>query len=326
MAFAVGCVKMIQDSKLWELSSQGVANSLWAVAKLKLDHEVAVPFCVEAARVMVSKQGSQNSNRSADSRFLCSFQPQELSMALWACAKIVGRPFGTSLPPQIMEFALAVAEQANIRLKELNSQGLSNLAWAIATLQLTFKDASTRFLLSAAGHSASNLASFPPQAIANMCWALARLPQPTAAAGFFVASAVEARRRTHDFSWQDLAGLVSSMTQAKLAHVPEVVSFAVALVQYCSGEGRCHDIPTQSLLNIALSAARLRIDVAVLTPMAWGVAQAFTNPSRMGRLNDLDLKQWQELQRYCKLPGAAVPVAQSQQSRGARRHGGRGPR
>jgi len=249
-------------------------------------------------------------------------------MALWACAKIVGRPRGTMLPTEIAELSEAVAEQASNRLRELNSQGLSNLAWAFATLQLTTKDAPMRFLLLAANYSASNLSSFPPQAIANMCWAMARLPQPTAAAPFFVAAAVEVRQRTHDFSWQDLAGLISSMTQAKLGHMPEVTSFAVALVQCCSAAGRCNDIPTQSLLNIALSAARLRVDVAVLTPMAWGVAQAFTTPGRMGRLNDLDLKQWHELQRYCRLPGGVGPVAPSvQQGKGGHRLGrGRGPR
>merc|ERR1719215_1294707 len=141
-----------------------------------------MPFAVDAARHVTSEP-----------EHLGRFVPQELSMTLWAMARVVGRrtPHSrlTSLQPEVEEFALMVADEGVRRLAEFGPQGLSNVAWALATLELTGTPRAARFVLAAAHASAAEMNKFPPQAIANLCWALRHLKDASEELATFGAAA-----------------------------------------------------------------------------------------------------------------------------------------
>ncbi|CAE8688424.1 unnamed protein product [Polarella glacialis] len=252
--FSHACVEALQSTMFNEMSPQGLANSLWAVAKLRLNQEVAVRFCLDAAR-----------RATASDDLLKLFFPQELSMALWAAAKLVGRGPARQKGgrgqcyPEVEKFALAVADEACERIQDFSPQGLSNISWALATLNLSRHEASRKFFVAAALTAAPLLHSYPPQAIANLCWAFGRAEGLGQVLGSFgAAAALEAQRRAKDFSWQDLSGIVSALLYVGLNGVSEVQDFAYSLVVQASS--CCAQIGTQALLNIALSAVRLGVD------------------------------------------------------------------
>eukprot|EP00928_Gymnodinium_smaydae_P025269 TRINITY_DN20186_c0_g1_i1.p1 TRINITY_DN20186_c0_g1~~TRINITY_DN20186_c0_g1_i1.p1 ORF type:complete len:752 (-),score=198.40 TRINITY_DN20186_c0_g1_i1:81-2336(-) len=238
--FGAACAARIKASLL-DISPQGLANSVWAAARLRLPPGAASGLCIAAARMVVSV---------AD--LLRGFQAQELSMMVWAFAKIFGRMREGQSPQEVRDFGVAVAVEARPRLVEFAPQGLSNIAWAFATLGLLHLEAPRAFVVNSLRWSAPCVADFPPQAVANLCWALARLgdsPQQ-----------------------RDTREVVSNFAE-------------------------CAQIGTQSLLNIALSAARMGVDANALALMVSGISDALA--ARAERLNDIDARQWNEVQRAC---------------------------
>ena len=292
--FTRECVLQIHSVIFKEMSPQGLANSLWACAKIQcdgregpiLENEIVTHFCMDAAR-----------RATASEDLLKLFFPQELSMALWGIAKLMGRRSRPAyhLEDDIERFAMAVAREGCLRIHDFSAQGVSIVAWALATLNLVEAPDALQFFEMAADVASRNIQTYPPQAIANLCWALNRVPgKPAVLARFGRAAALEAQQRMDDFSWQDSSGIVSALMNLG-PESAEVRDLTILLVQNASVQ--CHRIGTQALLNIALSAVRLKLDpVVVVTPLANGIAQAFVK--RQG-LNDIDLRQWQEVQRYC---------------------------
>eukprot|EP00931_Biecheleriopsis_adriatica_P055954 TRINITY_DN33172_c0_g2_i1.p1 TRINITY_DN33172_c0_g2~~TRINITY_DN33172_c0_g2_i1.p1 ORF type:complete len:862 (+),score=173.43 TRINITY_DN33172_c0_g2_i1:70-2586(+) len=294
--FANACIAQVQALMFQEMSPQGLANSLWACAKLEVDSEVAKRFCYDAAR---------RATASAD--LLKLFFPQELSMAVWAMARLVGRRTrsrsrgANAGNEQVERFALSVAQEACERIHDFSPQGVSNIAWALATLELARFPDTVNFFEDAAQVASANISKYPPQAIANLCWALSRGDgRSQVLASFQKAAALEAQLRLDDFSWQDLSGIVSALMQSGVRNIPEVHQFASSLVMHASCH--CPQIGTQALLNIALSAVRLKVSQQVVTNLALRIAEIF--PERIQSLNDIDLRQWSEVQRYCSLPGS----------------------
>ena len=300
--FTRECVLQIHSVIFKEMSPQGLANSLWACAKIQcdgregpiLENEIVTHFCMDAAR-----------RATASEDLLKLFFPQELSMALWGMAKLMGRRNRPAfhLEDDIERFAMAVAREGCLRIHDFSAQGVSIVAWALATLNLVEAPDALQFFEVAAEVASRNIQTYPPQAIANLCWALNRVPgKPAVLVRFGRAAALEAQQRMDDFSWQDSSGIVSALMTLG-PESAEVRDLTILLVQNASVQ--CHRIGTQALLNIALSAVRLKLDpVAVVTPLANGIAQAFVK--RQG-LNDIDLRQWQEVQRYCGfITGLAV--------------------
>jgi hypothetical protein len=292
-AFSVACVGQIRSRKmLQEISPQGMANSLWAVAKLRLRPQETVPFCVDLAKKASSTPG-----------MVRDFHAQELSMSLWALARVIGSGRSQNnraggLPREVETFAADVAQEGLRRLSDFSPQGLSNVAWALATMDLLHCEHARNFLLSAAKLSAQQLIDFPPQAIANIGCALRRLSNAEEVMVPFCAASIrEAETRAHEFSWQDLSGIVTNMMY--LGHtrfVADARSFAAKVVTQAAD--CCNCICTQALLNIALSAVRLKVDPAILSRMERGIAVVFQ--TRHASLNDIDKRQWGQVQRYCE--------------------------
>eukprot|EP00930_Biecheleria_cincta_P001000 TRINITY_DN10217_c0_g1_i1.p1 TRINITY_DN10217_c0_g1~~TRINITY_DN10217_c0_g1_i1.p1 ORF type:complete len:323 (-),score=71.97 TRINITY_DN10217_c0_g1_i1:45-905(-) len=224
------------------------------------------------------------------------FLPQELSMAVWAMATLIGRrqPGRGGHCAEVDMFGLAVAEEVLPRIHEFSPQGLANIAWAFATLDLSQHEATGNFLIAAATVASSAMSSFSPQAISNLLWALGKsngLHEADEVVTFGKAAAVESQRRTNDFTWQDLAGVVSALTNLGLSDEPEIRSFAVALVNRTSK--CCPKIGTQALLNIAQSAVRMRMEPELLKPLAVEMAKVLDKRN----LNQIDERQWEEVKR-----------------------------
>lgn len=291
--FTRECVLQIHSVIFKEMSPQGLANSLWACAKIQcegregpiLESDVVTHFCMDAAR-----------RATASENLLQLFFPQELSMALWGIAKLMGRRTrsGKCEFDDIEKFSMAVAREGSARIQDFSAQGVSIVAWALATLNLVEAPDAVHFFEVAAEVAATHIQHYPPQAIANLCWALNRVPGKSAVlASFGRAAALEAQNRMNEFSWQDSSGIVSALMNLGPGSA-EVRDLTILLVQTASYQ--CHKIGTQALLNIALSAVRLKLDPSVVMPLAEGIAEVFVK--RQG-LNDIDNRQWQEVQRYC---------------------------
>ncbi|CAJ1399595.1 unnamed protein product [Effrenium voratum] len=296
--FARECILQIHSVMFKEMSPQGLANSLWACAKLQCDREpvlepeVANRFCVDAAR-----------RATASEDLLQLFFPQELSMALWGIAKLVGRRSRTSSGTQVDDierFAAAVAREGQQRIADFSPQGVSIVAWALATLDLADLPETFRFFEAATEVAAREIEQYPPQAIANLCWALNRVRyKHSVLSSFGKAAALEAQKRMDHFSWQDFSGILSALMNLGPQVSEEVRSLAKKLVEKASKE--CSKIGTQAILNLALSAVRLRLETEVVRPLALGISETFA--VRGQSLNDIDMRQWQEIQRYVGLEG-----------------------
>eukprot|EP00930_Biecheleria_cincta_P001003 TRINITY_DN10217_c1_g1_i2.p1 TRINITY_DN10217_c1_g1~~TRINITY_DN10217_c1_g1_i2.p1 ORF type:complete len:832 (-),score=148.59 TRINITY_DN10217_c1_g1_i2:29-2155(-) len=301
-AFGTVCLEHIHKLMFKEISPQGLANSIWACAKLvthrkaNISKDLAMRFCADAARRAMASED-----------LLKLFFPQELSMAIWGIATLIGRkdkkePGPREICPEVENFGLAVVTEAMLRIQEFSPQGLSNIAWALATLDLVRHEAITNFFVATAAVAAPDVASYSPQAIANLLWALGRahsLRKVDAIVIFAKAAALEAQRRARQFAWQDLSGVLSALTNLGLSDEPEIQSFAVFLV--CSARECCSGIGTQALLNIAQSAARLRVEPELLKTLAMEIPKVF--PERLQGLNSIDMRQWNEVKSYTNLMG-----------------------
>jgi len=304
--FAGSCLQeMCGKRHLDSFSAQGIANSLWACARLQLQSEVVFNFCTAAAQEV-------NEER------LGSFLPQELSMTIWALAKLTGRGGlrggrgGASacasrpqrrpkIHPDIEAFVLAATVEAFRRLGDFSPQGLSNICWALATMELTRNERVRSFLIATASKAMHELPGFPPQAIANLCWAMCRLhdaPDDCTVNMFASAVAVQARHRMNEFEWQDLAGIISAMNRAELVHLEEVHRFSVQLVSHAANSDD-PKIGNQALLNMALSAARLGVEPDFVRPLAEKIDSIFAEESCKENLNDIDRRQWSEVRTHC---------------------------
>jgi len=292
--FAASCVSTMQQAGLSGTLPQGIANSLWACAKLQLAPALCTSFFIQVAQHI-----------TANPHLLSTFQSQELSMTIWAFAKVLATKgngkHGSQQKPEVKAFALIVADEAHRRIDELSPQGLSNVAWALATMDLIKQGPCKNFVNAIATKYKSSLHSFPPQAIANICWSLARLEKPCGehVQQLYKAAAQAAAARDSEFSWQDLSGIISAMMQGGVSSLPEVRWFAAALVHRATGQ--CDLIGTQALLNIALSATRLGVDDRILEPMVRGIGEVFVKRSKV--LNEIDMRQWQAIKKYCNIPG-----------------------
>ena len=161
-----------------EMSPQGLANSLWACAKLQSESRADAPLDKEAVKLFC-RDAARRTRASED--LLKMFYPQELSMALWAMAKLIGRKARSKSKEDCFEevrwFAESVASEAARRLRDFTPQGVSTIAWSLATLDVMNGEEVLHFFDVAAHSAALNIKAYPPQAIANCCWAFNRVSQ-----------------------------------------------------------------------------------------------------------------------------------------------------
>lgn len=221
-------------------------------------------------------------------------------MALWGVAKVVGRSVkGRQLDWEMVQFAEAVAAEASSRLDEMSSQSISNVAWALGSLELgkQRKGPARDFLLTMAASCGPKLQNFHPQAIANMSWAISRVSAASKVLGSFASFVIQqatSQQRSGEFTWQDLASLASAMSNFKLVENHEVREFVQHLV--LSASMRVEVIGTQSLLNLALAASKVSVDNDALQWFC-NVLESAVGPRP---LNDIDRRQLAKVQAACR--------------------------
>lgn len=321
-AFVKHCVQAVCSEgtmPISSFSSQSLANTLWAVAKLggRWGADGATTQAISAA--VLSEAGPR----------LGEFQAQELSMLAWAVAKLRGRgpqvgvrgranaaaSAAASTALQAQAFLVKLADVAVGRLEEFVPQGISNIAWALATAGVlslpSLKPTSgpLGFLLGALSVAEQGSRSYPPQAIANLCWAAGRLSgktlYPEAAvqvSRFLAVAAQQALARINEFGWQDLSGILVALGQGRHRSV-HANALAVAVAHRAAG--CAGQLTMQVLLNIALSAARVGAPTEHLQGLVDQIAALVkANPQK---LNAMDVQQWTELQQvyYQRLASAA---------------------
>lgn len=220
-------------------------------------------------------------------------------MTLWAVAKIVGRvgkPKRQQRHQQITQFAEAIAAEAFYRLELLSAQSVSNIAWALGTLEMQDESSSRRFLVTIAERFGPELGRFPPQAISNITWALSRVQRATRVVQTFGAHAATQAadvRRSQEFSWQDMSGIATALANSRVSTVPEVQAFARHIIRMSLAH--LEEIGTQSLLNITLSACRL----GTCRDELHGLIQRMELRFKGRALNSLDKRQMTQLKNWC---------------------------
>jgi len=227
---------------------------------------------------------------------------------------------------ELRDFLQDLAAEAERRLPDFSPQSVSNLAWAFATLELLFaRDGSGRapagdFLVAAMAVAAQQLSSYSPQAVSNLMWAVVRLEvkrgkarltfdpflphERTQIAAFAAAATRETTVRMLEFDWRDLAGVIVSLAHGHL-RIPEALTFATMLVGHAAS--RCRELTTQMMLNIAQSAVRLGVPREAMQAMVDGIAACVADaaadpmggPGQRPQLNEVDLRQWREVQAWC---------------------------
>ncbi|CAK0789427.1 unnamed protein product, partial [Prorocentrum cordatum] len=171
---------------LSSFTSQGLANVLWGLAQLRTIGVGRDPQDRTVRRAVVALV-------EASEGCLQNFQPQELSMAAWSLAKLyasskatVGdqsrRGRSSMRPPQVDTMLLRLAEVATRCVHLFEDQGISNITWAMAILDLTGKEPAMApvrgFFEAVIKFATKELWKYSAQAIANLLWACVRVEFP----------------------------------------------------------------------------------------------------------------------------------------------------
>jgi len=274
-------------------TSQGLANVLWAFARLCVTlKEAGTSYARAVCKAAVMEAYGR----------LKEFQPQELSMLAWAVAKIHGRgrtsvraTRASSASGDLVNILLRVAEIATEGLANFTPQGISNIAWSLAKMDVLNHTTAQEFMLTTSAWAAPTLHEYPPQAIANLLWAVGQLPvdvvdENGVLTEIAAAAARQAYQRMQEFGWQDLAGVAVALSHGRHT-IPEALAFvAEAMLQaawYCT-EARV-------MLNIALAAARLGMGGQEYQDLVHAIRHTW-DPSGW---SSEDMRQWAKVQAHC---------------------------
>ncbi|CAK0840733.1 unnamed protein product [Prorocentrum cordatum] len=312
--------------QLAAFTPQGLANVLWALAQLRLAGVCAGPLdsaTVQAALVAVAE---------ASSHRLGDFQPQELSMAAWSFAKLYrqgrsGGPSGipawggrcSARPTEVDSMLMRLASVATRRIDQFADQGISNIAWALATLGLAGGEAAAApgrlFVESAMDFCSTELRGYSTQAVANILWACVRV-DPEHAVGLrarrrldrFCSAAAEVvtermasangrgQRANLAVTWKDLSGVAAALSYGRQKSQP-VARFGLLLARQAAEQVSEGGLTRQEMLNISLSVARMRVPPTAMQELVDSVATCFA--VRGDPPNQLDLFQWGQVQKWC---------------------------
>eukprot|EP00928_Gymnodinium_smaydae_P014713 TRINITY_DN15415_c0_g1_i2.p1 TRINITY_DN15415_c0_g1~~TRINITY_DN15415_c0_g1_i2.p1 ORF type:complete len:714 (-),score=127.34 TRINITY_DN15415_c0_g1_i2:120-2261(-) len=318
---AVCLEEMTTNRDLDTFTPQGLANALWALA------EQSSGGTVDTATAAAMKTLCQCVAESALPR-VDEFHSQELSMTAWAFAKLYGRGNAgksrnqrvkrlVALSPKIDAFMMALSTEAQSRLMsgQLSSQSISNVAWALATLDLfglnvtpaqrgAFMPA-RQFMLSAMAITERSLSEYSPQAVANLLWAAVRLDKVhqtcSEVKSFASACARDATLRMLDFTWRDLAGVAAAFSYCRLKS-SEAVGFLVLLMGHATQH--CHELTPQAMLNIAQAAVRIQVPLQYVKGLINAIDDTIARRGLV--LNEVDTRQWEEVKAYCAPGGQTI--------------------
>ena len=158
--------KCNQKPEASNIDARGVANLLWAIAKLVDNGQEWTPELKEAVAALLPHVYVQKDQ----------FIPQHIANLLWAIGKLVD--YGQKQTPKVKEAVAALLPQVNAQIAQFVPQNIANLLWAMAKL-LDNGHEWTPELKEAVDVLLPQVKvrrnQFIPQHIANLLWAIAKL-------------------------------------------------------------------------------------------------------------------------------------------------------
>ncbi|WP_206680843.1 hypothetical protein, partial [Endozoicomonas acroporae] len=112
--------KCNRKAETWDIDARGIANLLWAMAKLVDNGQERTPEFKEAVAVLLPHMNAQRDQ----------FIPQHTSNLLWAIAKLVDN--GQKWTPELKEAVAVLLPHINVQKDQFIPQGIVNLLWAMA--------------------------------------------------------------------------------------------------------------------------------------------------------------------------------------------------
>ncbi|WP_145999776.1 DUF1601 domain-containing protein, partial [Endozoicomonas acroporae] len=158
--------KCHQKPEARDIDAQGIANLLWAMAKLVSNGQEWTSGLKEALAALLPHVNAQKDQ----------FIPQHIANLLWAMAKLVDN--GQERTPELKEAVAALFPPVNALKFHFNAQGIANLLWAMAKLVDNRKEQTPEFketVVALLPHVNIQKAHFKPQEITNLLWAMAKL-------------------------------------------------------------------------------------------------------------------------------------------------------
>ncbi|MBO9497446.1 hypothetical protein J7438_25665, partial [Thalassotalea sp. G20_0] len=202
--------KCNRKAKAWDIDARGIANLLWAMAKLVDNGQEQTPEFKEAvaalmphvkahkdqfitqhianllwamAKLLNNEQERTPGIQETVAALLPHVNaqkdqliPQHITILLWAMAKLVDN--GQERTPGLNETVATLLLHVNAQKDQFNAQEIANLLWAMAKLVDNEQEWIPEFKRAVAvllPHVNAQKDQFIPQAIANLLWAMAKL-------------------------------------------------------------------------------------------------------------------------------------------------------
>ncbi|MBO9497672.1 DUF1601 domain-containing protein, partial [Thalassotalea sp. G20_0] len=173
-----------------DFKPQGIANLLWALAKL-VDNGLELektPKLKEAVAALLPHVKTKAESKEGKD----DFKPQGIANLLWAVAKLVDNGLELEKTPKLKEAVAAVLPHVKTKAESkeekghLNAQATANLLWAVAKLvdnglelektpQLKGAVVALLSYVQNKAESKEEKDHFKPQEVANLLWAVAKL-------------------------------------------------------------------------------------------------------------------------------------------------------
>ncbi|MGI2029683.1 DUF1601 domain-containing protein [Endozoicomonas acroporae] len=285
-------LKCNQKTEASDIDAQGIANLLWASAKL-VDNGLVlekVPKLKEAVAALLPHVQTK-----AESK-VDHYNPQEVTNLLWAVAKLVGNGLKLEKMPKLKETVTALLHHVKTKAESkkekdhFKPQEVANLLWAMAKLvdnglklekTPKLKETVTALLphVKTKAESIEEKDCFKPQEVANLIWALAKLvsnglelektvmlKEVVPALLYHVKTKVESKEEKNHFIPQNIANLLWSVAKLvdnglKLEKAVKLREVAAALLPHVqtkaeSKDEKDHFIP-QDAANLLWALAKL---------------------------------------------------------------------
>ncbi|WP_163372719.1 DUF1601 domain-containing protein [Endozoicomonas acroporae] len=246
--------KCNQKPEARDIDARGIANLLWAMAKLLDTGQERTPEFKKAMAALLPHVNAQKDQ----------FIPQHIANLLWAMAKLVTN--GQAQTPELHGAMAALLPRVNALKDRFKSQGIANLLWAMAKLVDNGQERTPELNEAVAAllpHMNAQKANFNPQEIANLLWAMAKLVDngQERTPGFNEAlAALLPHMNAHkaDFNSQEIASLLWAM--AKLVDLdqqqtPEINEAVAALLPHVNVQKA--NFKPQEIANLLWAMAKL---------------------------------------------------------------------
>ncbi|WP_163371162.1 DUF1601 domain-containing protein, partial [Endozoicomonas acroporae] len=158
--------KCNRKAKAWDIDARGIANLLWAMAKLVDSGQQRIPEFKEAVAALLPHINTQKDQ----------FIPQQTANLLWAIAKLVDN--GQKQTPELNEAIAALLTRVNAQQADFKPREIANLLWSMAKLVDNGQEQTPEFNEAVAAlllHVNAQKDQLNAQDIANLLWAMAKL-------------------------------------------------------------------------------------------------------------------------------------------------------